>query len=61
MIEKNHKEHKNTLICDDCGDDFEPYHMGNFREMIAAAREKGWRVLQEHGEWCHYYPDCDPG
>lgn len=46
------------IVCDDCGEETADYDNDEFALMIQQAKEDGWKITQEDGEWCHYCPDC---
>lgn len=45
------------VSCDECGDTA-PGSSHEFREAVENARNAGWAVFKERGEWVHHCPDC---
>ena len=45
------------LDCDKCGAEHpEVFPNDDFDEMIARAKEHGWRIVRDTGGWKHYCP-----
>lgn len=47
-----------NLVCDTCEADGKTYDTDDFNRMIADAKEAGWRITIEKGEWTHKCPAC---
>lgn len=61
MIERQHNQR--IIVCDACEDSFEPYQKEEFYQMIAAAKEAGWKIGQDaSGDYTHHCPSpsCRP-
>lgn len=49
---------KVTIVCDECGDEYE-WHMPNeFTSMIETAREDGWLIEMVNEKWEHNCEHC---
>lgn len=46
------------VCCNVCGDEHpDEYDQANFGAMIAQAKEDGWEVKLEAGDWVHHCPE----
>lgn len=53
-IERDGKQR--MISCDHCGNTLELFEEDEFNEMIADAKEKGWRIRCEDPGWTHICP-----
>lgn len=53
-IERDGKQRQ--IACDHCGNSLDLFDEAEFEEMIADAKEKGWRIRNEDPGWTHMCP-----
>lgn len=48
------------MSCDGCGKWLNPAWGEDFSQMIAEAKEEGWKITKNRttGEWEHFCPSC---
>lgn len=55
MIDRSNSELE--LVCDATGERYpRTYDFDEFHKMLADAKEDGWLVMIQRGEWRHYSP-----
>jgi len=57
MIERSYG--KISLICDKCeSEETKPQDSEDFDILISDAKDAGWKIVREGGEWMHICPPC---
>ncbi len=54
-LRKKHGDY--IMTCDQCGDEFLS-GMEDWHDALQEAKDEGYAVRQEDGEWVHYCEDC---
>jgi len=60
MIETDQTFETTTLTCDECGEEHEA-DTTDWSTAVASAREYGWTVKYQSGDYSHYCGDCSEG